>query len=213
MDIPQRFAAVGEALASGSGSVGPCEVAGTALAQDGASLDEALDQLHRTTQAVLGQDPSFDDVRALSRGWSETALAYLHQLSCEDPLTGLSSLAHIRSRLSELYRGTADPGSDHALVVLDLPDAEATDDSFTRAMRMARLGDVARTVFAGSESIGRCGERRIVLLAGRDARLGRRVALLRTMVTFGDRPARLWIEGLPPSDEAAGFLLDELCRG
>ena len=56
--------------------------------------------------------------------WSEATLGYLHQLSCEDPLTGLASLAHVRSRLSELYRcratGTAPCPHTHALVVLDL---------------------------------------------------------------------------------------------
>src|SRR3546814_7933681 len=96
--------------------------------------------------------------------WSESTLAYLHQLSCEDPLTGLASLAHIRSRLSELYRGARAADETHALVVLDLPNDPVGGDSFTRAMRLVRLGEVARTVFAGSETIGRSGSHRVVVL-------------------------------------------------
>ena len=36
--------------------------------------------------------------------WSDATLEYLHDLSCEDPLTGLASLAHVRTRLDEIYR-------------------------------------------------------------------------------------------------------------
>ncbi|NYG60541.1 GGDEF domain-containing protein [Nocardioides daedukensis] len=208
--MPAHFEAVGEALASGSGSIEACEVAGSRLAQDGASLDDALEALNRTALAVTGSEPVFADVRALSMAWSESTLAYLHQLSCEDPMTGLASLAHIRSRLSELYRGAHSVDKTHALVVLDLPNDPVGGDSFTRAMRLVRLGEVARTVFAGSETIGRSGSQRVVVIAERDGRLGRRVALLRKLVS--SEPTRLWIEGLPQTDEAAALLLDELCR-
>lgn len=220
--LPAQFEAVGEALASGSGSVEACEVAGRLLARDGASLDEALDLLSRTTHLVTGSDPAFVDVRALSMAWSESTLAYLHQLSCEDPLTGLASLAHIRSRLSELYRGqlgrsAAELGETHALVVVELPEdrpgrGAPGDDHFTRAMRLTRLGETVRTVFSGTETIGRSGTNRVVVVVDRDARLGRRVALLRKLLGMADHPTRLWIEGLPSTDAAAASLLDELCR-
>ncbi|KRF15318.1 hypothetical protein ASG90_11430 [Nocardioides sp. Soil797] len=223
--LPNQFEAVGEALASGSGSVAACEVAGRLLARDGASLDEALELLSRTTHLVTGQEPAFVDVRALSMAWSESTLAYLHQLSCEDPLTGLASLAHIRSRLSELYRGQLGPsaaepgdlGETHALVVVELPEdrpgrVAPGDDHFTRAMRLTRLGEIVRTVFSGTETIGRSGTNRVVVIVERDARLGRRVALLRKMLATADHPTRVWIEGLPPTDDGAASLLDELCR-
>lgn len=218
--LPSRFEAVGEALASGSGSDRACEVVGRALAQAGVSLDEALAGLRETCQAVSGEDPAFDDIRALSMAWSEATLAYLHQLSCEDPLTGLASLAHLRSRLAELYRGQlgAAPGLEvsHALVVLDgsgvRPQGNfdgAFDGTFDRAMRLARLGAFARTVFSGSEPVGRCGADRVVVIVERSARLGRQVALVRTLAGAG---ARVWIEGLPATDSSAALLLDELCR-
>lgn len=215
--LPDRFEAVGEALASGSGSLRACEVAGRALAQDGVSLDEMLAGLRETSLVVTGADPSFDDVRAMSMAWSEVTLAYLHQLSCEDPLTGLSSLAHIRSRLTELYRGQlgeAGPDETHALVVLDLPEGQPVGgvDSFDRAMRLVQVGEAARTVFAGRESIGRSGPNRIVVVVERSPQLGRRVALLRTLAGTGSEVPRVWIEGLPPTDDGAAMLLDELCR-
>ena len=220
-ELPDRFVAVGEALASGSGSVESCDIAGRSLAQDGASLDEALQALRATALAVTGRDPAFADVQAIANAWSEATLAYLHRLSCEDPLTGLASLAHVRSRLSEIYRcydyadGTVP--HTHALVVLELPEDRPGDrvesDHFSRSLRLARLGETARTVFPGSEIIGRLGNHRVLVLAQRDERLGRRTSLLRTMLLSAPYPTRLWIEGLPATDDSAAILLDELARG
>ena len=219
--LPPRFEAVGEALASGSGSTEACDVAGRSLAQDGASLGEALASLRTTAYAVTRADPAFDDVQALSVAWSEATLAYLHQLSCEDPLTGLASLAHVRSRLTELYRehsaAAAGLRESHALVVIDLPldrpgVVNGENDSFSRVMRLVRLGEAARSVFADGETIGRLGSNRIVVVVARDETLGRRVAILRRMLGVADHPTRAWIEGLPESDDAAAMLLDELAR-
>ena len=226
--LPHRFEAVGEALISGSDVLDVCSVAGQDLARDGASMEETLEALRATWQQVSGVDPSFEVVSALITAWSETTLGYLHQLSCEDPLTGLASQAHLRSRLSELYR--LDQGEDvvpgHALVVCAMPvgddPSEEPGDHFTRAMRLARAGELARTAFARDETIARLGTRRVAVLARRDDRLGRRVRVLRTLLESIDPvdgpgtpapPVRVWIEGLPTSDRGAGMLLDELARG
>lgn len=215
--LPPQFEAVGEALASGSGTIAACEVAGGLLARDGLSLDEALDGLVATARLVLGTDPGFEVTRAFAVAWSEGVLGYLHGLSCDDPLTGLSSLAHLRTRVSDVYRGGGPVPESHALVVVAAPPwpdaASGRDDVLTRAMRTAQLGDTARAVFAGPETIGHVAPGRVVVLAGRDDRIGRRVGLLRTMLDGGVVPhTRVWIEGLPDSDEAAGRLLDELTR-
>ena len=115
-------------------------------------------------------------------------------------MTGLASLAHLRSRLSELYRGElrrAGPTSTprvqetYALIVLDLPFAASVDpDGVTRALQLAQLGVAARTVFPGTEITGRLGLRRIGVLATREAGLGRRVALLRTLTGEVQDPGR-----------------------
>lgn len=225
--LPPRLEAVGEALAAGRSATGACAVAGTQLAKDGASLDEALEALGTTYHEVLGTDPSFDDVRTLARSWSDATLAYLHQMACEDPLTGLASMSHVRTRLSELYRGELRTPvrvrDSHALVVAELateryqdpPESIRARHALTRTMRLSALGDAARTVFAGSETIGQLGADRIVVIVERDDRLGQRVALLRRMARTlhgADEGARVWIEGLPGSDATAALLLDELAR-
>ena len=146
-------------------------------------------------------------------------------------MTGIASLAHVRTRLAELYRGElrgeGEVGSRYALVVADLvaqeghsPHAAAglgslLEDRLSRAMHLARLGESARTVFPGAETIGRLGESRIVVLVSRGTRLGRRVALLRMLVSDLELPglrSRVWIEGLPPTDDGAAMLLTELAR-
>lgn len=228
--LPHRFEAVGEALISGSDMLDVCAVAGQDLARDGASVEETLDGLRATWRQVAGSEPPLEVVTALVAAWSETTLGYLHQLSCDDPLTGLASQAHLRSRLSELYRLEQPPGAGgegihaHALVLCAMSDgddpSEESGDHFTRAMRLARAGELARTAFARDETIARLGTRRVAVLARRDARLARRVQVLRTLLDSVQldgspvgRRARVWIEGLPTSDHGAGMLLDELARG
>lgn len=227
--IPPGFEAVAEALQAlvpGSGldtsetrAQAACQVVGRALALDGASLEEATAALRTTWRTTLGCDPSYDALTALLVAWSDTTLSYLHQLSCEDPLTGLASLAHVRSRVSELYRAVPldGLGGIHVLVVCEIVErvAAPSGDQFTRAMHLAQLGDVARTVFSGPETIGRVGRRRVVVLARRDDRLGTRVRLVRTLtrdLDLGDQPVRVWIEGLPETEAGATTLLDELAR-
>lgn len=224
MGVPPRFQAVAESIASGHGSIEACAVLGHQLAQDGASLEESLEGLRLTSDRVSGHKPAFEDLRALSVAWSETTLGFLHQLSCEEPLTGLATVAHVRSRLSELHRqADTEKGrsvrESYALVVLEPLNTRGpvlgpgAEDVWSRSLRMASLGRLARTAFPGNEIIGRLGLRRVVVVAARDDRLGRRVALLRRLAgcdLAGD--VRVWIEGLPIADNASALLLDELAR-
>jgi GGDEF domain-containing protein len=219
--LPPEFEAVGEALASGSGALAEAyAVLGHWLAVDGISLDEALTGLDTTFRAVLGTAPTFDDTRALSVAWSESILDYLHRLSCEDPVTGLATMAHLQSRLAELYRAQAahGPVSDsHALVVLDVgspTDGETVGAVvLTEDLGVARAAEAIRTAFAGQETIGRLTRHRLTVLAPRDERLGQRVALLRRLLTRTEpAAARVWIEGLPRTPDAAAATLSELAR-
>lgn len=208
--LPRRFEAVGEALADRSASVTEaCWVVGRSLAEMGVSLGESLDRLRSTTQLVSRRDPLFDESHALSLAWSETTLEYLHGLSCADPLTGLSTQAHLRDRIAELYRDSRHDARSHALVVtqLSMPGL----DRLGVARRLAVVGETARSVFSGTEAIGQVGASKIVVVAPRDEALPSRVALLRRMVV--ERAERVWIEGLPSSDSSAVSLLDELARG
>ena len=103
--LPPRFEAVGEALASGMGSVDACAVAGRELALDGVRSTRPSTGCWPPAAWSVGTEPDFGDARALAEAWSESTLEYLHRLTCEDPVTGLASLAHLQSRVSELYRG------------------------------------------------------------------------------------------------------------
>ena len=211
--LPPRFEAAGEALAAGSPFVvETCWVVGRDLAELGISLGESLDGLRATTQLVVGRDPTFCESHALAVSWSEATLGYLHSLSCADPLTGLATHAHLRERISELYRDAR--ACRHALVVTDahLPDGRHDAvDSLAAARRMTLLGQTARSVFTGAAAVGQVGHHRLVVVVPRDETLGSRVSLLKRMVE--NTADRIWIEGLPETDTGAGFLLDELARG
>jgi len=221
--FPARFEAVSERLAAGHDASTACAMVGREMARDGADLGEALDGLRSTYARVLGGEPDFRAVRALGLAWSEETLGYLHQLSCENPLTGLASLPHLRTRLSELYRAGEHAGrstaSDHALVVVDLPVLASTSswsDAFESTMRLVRLAENARVSFPGGETICQANAVRLVVLATRADRIAERVGLLRDLVENpapGSARTRVWIEGLPSSNDGAGRLLDELARG
>ena len=232
--LPPLFEAVGEALASGGGVEAPCEAVGRLLAARGTSLDEALEALARTARAVTGRDPDHAAARAVAVAWSDATLTYLHRLACDDPLTGLASMPHLRGRLADLYRADSDLAvgdlegrratrDGHALVMIELVmveapslrgegDAPSRTDELTGSLVLGQVGATARLVFAGSETIGRVGAARVAVLARRD-RLGPRVAVLARMLEDLGPPVRVWIEGLPGTDGAAAALLDELARG
>ena len=219
--LPSGFEAVGEALVSGAGTVDACAVTGRELALEGVSLDEALHGLEATSRLVCGALPDFADTRALSLGWSEATLGYLHRLTCADPATGLASMAHLQSRVSELYRGQLRESdsvrSGYALVVLDTlrpdpPVGPHPTQAFTADLRAARFAETARSVFAGGEVVGRLDRHRIVVLTTRDPQLGRRVAVVRRMLAELEGGARVWIEGFPQTETAARAALGELAR-
>lgn len=210
---------MGEALASGSDVVVSCAAAGEGLARDGGSMQEALEGLRTTWQVVMGAtDPSYDAVFAMLSAWNETTLGYLHEISCEDPLTGLASQAHLRTRLAELYRHPR--AASYALVLCMMPTGDDPSDEpgdhFTRAMRLTRMGEMARTVFLSNETIARLGTHTVAILVLRDERLDRRVQVLRTLLERLDADASaadVWVDGLPDYETGAVLMLDELARG
>jgi len=215
------YLAIAEALHDGADVVPASDETGRRLAADGVSLVEALDGLSALYRSIAGGEPAFDAVRALSSSWAEASLVYLHSLSCEDPLTGLSSLAHLRSRLGELYReaefrGTSVPQT-HALVVVEPLNPPGTTP-FDRELRLVDVAECLRIVFCGGDVLGRVGSHRAAALVGREPNLPEQVATARALITQWrldtDVPqlARVWIEGLPNTDAMAGRVLDELAR-
>ena len=220
--LPSRFEAVAEALVSGADVGAACTVVGRDVARDGAALGEALSGLRATYHLVRGATPAFDAAEALSVAWSEATLEYLHDLSCEDPLTGLASLAHVRTRLDEIYRESelTDLGvaRSHALVVVELRFGAAMvlpGHQFTRALRLVQVTEALRSVFSGGQTLGRLGLDRAVAVVQRTEDLGVSVGLLRDFLAdldLGSADVRVWIEGLPGTAGSATRLLGELAR-
>jgi hypothetical protein len=212
---------VGEALVSGRSPVAACAVVGSTLARDGASLGEALSGLRATYSALGAADPDFEATEAIAVAWSEATLAFLNDVSCEDPLTGLASLPHLRARLAELYRegelGRVPVRHSHALVVVDIgaeDTATGGDAVFTRALRLTAVTDAIREVFSGEEIIARLGGSRVAVLVRRAPSLGGTLGELAAV--FRRRrlgpPSAVWIEGLPGDGRLAVALLSELVR-
>ena len=208
--VPRGFEAVAEGLVAGdvASTAAAAAEAGRTLAADGASLGEALSALRAcTTQLGLG-DPSYAATEALATAWSEATLAFLGDVSCEDPLTGLSSAAHLRARLEEIYRAAdlvgASVRASHALLVADtggLTDHHVGNvgiDPFAHALTLAGVAEAVRGVFPGEETLARVGHDKVVALVRRPAHLGATVVELRGMLEdLGFPGTRIWVEALP----------------
>ena len=217
--VPTGYEAVAEMLRDGRAENEALRYAGRHAADSGAGLEEALDDLATTVRTVSGSvEPNFGMVRELAHGWSDAQLNYFHSLSCEDPLTGLTSLSHIRTRLGDAYREAGRQGADVGvtLVVVDLVDEEVPMSRLDRAMRLVHVSEMLRSVFSGDETLGRLTGTRAVAVARRDDQLATSVNSLRQLLTAwsgrGGPRSRVWIEGLPPSVSGAVSLLDELAR-
>ncbi len=187
--LPPRFEAVAEALVSATDARPACAVVGRDVARDGAALGEALAGLRTTFDLVRGAEPDYACAEALSVAWSEATLEFLHDLSCEDPLTGMASLAHLRTRLGELYRETELTGShvpgQHALVVVDMVGSQPgrrAEHRFTRALQLVQVSEAIRAVFAGGETIARLSADRAAVVVRRRPELGASVAMLRELL-------------------------------
>jgi hypothetical protein len=224
--VPSGFDAISEAVAAGADVEGPCVVAGQRLAEAGVDLEELLDGLAVTYARAGHAEPAFAAVRALVCGWADSSLQYFHGLSCEDPLTGLATIAHARTRLSELYRRADCTGRQvsgtHALLVVELVGAPPDDpgDRLERSLKLVEVVDALRAVYPTGEPVARAGARRALTVVRRTRRLGEQVAVLRQCLADWSSDAqdhrswshRVWIEGLPADDGTAGLLLDELAR-
>lgn len=218
-DVPAGFDAVAEALVAERSPVSACGVVGRDLASDGVSLGEALSALGATYAVVGAGVPDFAATEALAVAWSEATLDFLHDVTCEDPLTGLASAPHLRTRLAEVYRGADLTGTTvratHALVVVDVPRRSGgllEAPAFGRALGLAAVAEVLREVFAGDETVARLGSDRVAALVRRTDTLGESVTRVRATLERLPLPSHpgVWIEGLPGQPELGIRLLAEL---
>jgi hypothetical protein len=213
-----QFAAMDDALDFGHADIAAvAHVVGAGAASLGSPLQEVLDHLER---AYARQDatPAYEVVKALTLAWSETALIHQHQMSCEDPLTALSTLAHLRTRLGDLYRGAERDGSavrdSHALVVMELPHSTSLN-LLDGSLDMLEAGEALRTVYSGDETISQVAPRRAAALVERARTDRSTLELLQILVrrqSRGDSEPRLWIESPPHNAVGIGYLMTELAR-
>ena len=220
--VPAGFVALADAL-DGTGAVGAAaEEIGRRAACEGAAVDELLGDLART-YLVAGPAPSeppLDVVRVVCTAWADASLRYFHAVSCEDPLTGLASRAHVSSRLAEIYRASERDGVDGApdfvLLIIEIQWADSCSSHFDKVLRTVDVAELMRTVYTGDEVIGQLKDSRVVAIVRRDHRLGESVAgLLGLLHDWQERcgvRTRLWIEGLPASALSGEALIDELAR-
>ncbi|UYM06034.1 hypothetical protein [Solicola gregarius] len=220
-NLPTGFDALVERLVLGGELDGACVRIGESAADAGIPLDEVLDGLERVYRVVRDSEPPFDVTRALTMAWSESSLQYIHAMSCEDPLTGLASLPHVRSGLNEAFRQCERTGvavtEQWALVVVEVPRDRMALPAWG-GLAMLDVAEALRTAFDDRLTIGRAGTHRVIAITQRDADLPMAVSATQELLATqgaGSAPvgsARVWIEGLPSTSSAASLLLDELAR-
>jgi hypothetical protein len=220
--VPAGFEPLFDALEDGGPTLGVVEELGRSEAAEGAALDDVLANLVATYRAAgdIVNEPPFEVVRALAGAWADSSLRFLHSVSCEDPLTGLASLAHVRTRMSEVYRESDRrgllPTSTHALLVVQMHWPDAVTTTFDRLLRLIDVAEILRSVYTGDEVVGQVTGSRAVALVRRDDTIGQSVSSLLSLLQDWEQRTgvvtRLWIEGLPASQLAGEALLDELAR-
>ena len=184
---------------------------GASAASLGVPLHEVFDRVER---AFDGLEPSFAMVRGVAVAWVETSQLLHVEASCEDPLTQLSSLAHLRTRLDGLYRAAVRSDmtvSDaYGLVVVELPRARL--NSLESTLDAVDVSGALRTVFPGDEVIAQLSPRRFCVI-GERKRLDQPTLNLVTVLlrrTFESPPPRVWLELLPPNAADVTWVLDAL---
>lgn len=208
-----------EACLHGQNIWAPAERLGAVRADKGVSLGETLADLDGLV-CVLPDVADGVIHRAASLGWAERMTT--PRAAVFDPLTGLTSVDYLRTRLGEVYRAADVAGSkvsaSHALVTVRLNLAGRT--GWNRLTPLVLAGDAMRTVFDGGQTLARLADHMAVVLADRNPMLARRTHLLTGLVAerlsrdggSGESPARIWIERLPDKAPAAVDLIGELAR-
>lgn len=221
-DLPSGFDALVERLILGGELEGVCVHIGESAATAGVPLDEILRGLEQVYRVACDAEPPFAVTRTLAMAWTEASLQYLHAMSCEDPLTGLASLPHVRSGLNEIYRlcdrTGVQAGDGWALVVAEIERHGQTALPLWGGLAMLEVAEALRTAFDDRVTVGRAGSHRVLAIVRRDADLPVAVAATQELLASersglsSVETTRVWIEGLPTTSSAASLLLDELAR-
>ncbi|MGK5558887.1 hypothetical protein ACSNOI_45530 [Actinomadura kijaniata] len=223
------------AVCLGKGMAVACVRLGRARGRAGIGLGETLDDLGALFAELHWPDPPLSLVRCAAEGWVDSGLMELAAQTCEDPLTGLTTLPYLRSRMAEVYRAAGAlggaPGTavrdTHRLVVVDLP---AQAEPWRRLARAIVVAHDLRAVFRGGETLTLVGMGRAAALVQAGPDLAARLDVLhRTLErTLGAAPVAvggrersyqherdgflIWSEELPASLAEAQELLGRMAR-
>jgi hypothetical protein len=170
-----------------------CWALGAARARAGVGITEGLDDLAALFAVTgTGGPPPFAALRSFAAGWAEWSFAPAGQLHCEDPLTGLATEAYLRTRLAQLYRGTA-RGTCLVAAEPSAPPGELPE----RLAAALNLATALRRAFPGDETLALLGPVRVGAVTRMDERLAGKVARLRdSEILYGRRP-RVRVRALP----------------
>lgn len=165
------FVPVAAAVREGLSAAAASAAAGRRLADEGASLGEALAGL-REVYGEVGEDPPFEVTSALCVAWAEATTEFLDEVTCLDPLTGLCSTSHLRSRIGDVYRQAVrvgdSPARTHALLTAAPRDAPVLgSDPFAPlsvALTSASVREAIRGVVAFEEATAYLGGGALVSL-------------------------------------------------
>ncbi|KAA2260909.1 GGDEF domain-containing protein [Solihabitans fulvus] len=226
--------AVCEAAITGGDLAKPLARLGRARADSGASLEETLRDL--AAFHAVWSNPSFSTgmvspnidampaslLKVIALGWADAPGTPPAGCTSEDGLTGLVTPCYLRTRLAEVYREAEaagrEPGTDHVLVFVALDLSKAV--GWSRLVAMALVADALRAVFAGGETLASVGPSVVAVLGRRDG-LAESLANVRWLVkdklavdpnVQPTGPARIWLERLPDTHQAACDLLVRVGR-
>lgn len=189
---------------------------GASAAQLGDPLEDLLTTIEVAYLEARASDPEYRVIKAAMTAWHEQMTLFNLEVSCEDPLTTMATLAHVRSRIEDAYRvaGTRcrAPEAEYALVLMQFAERPRALP-LEASMDVLRIARVLRLVFDADECFAPLTSRRYVVLAHR-SRIDR-VGDLRTVFAadgLDDAIERIWVESMPPSPDDVSWLLSELSR-
>jgi hypothetical protein len=204
--------AVAAAAYSGTGLAAACALLGAARGRAGVGIGETLTDLAALCYVLHAGDPPLELIKPVAEGWAEAGLAGMSGASCEDPLTGLATVAYLRTRLGEVYLEARHAGGCAAdmyrLLVADLPGRL---DPWDRLSATILLGNDLRAAFPGGETLSLATPGRAVALVRAAAELPFRATGLRRSLAE-HHGARLRLLRPPASHQEALRLLDGLAR-
>ncbi|WP_020668118.1 hypothetical protein [Amycolatopsis nigrescens] len=206
-----------------------------ARAAAGAGLAETLTDL-AALHAVLADPEAVDGfvapdvdatpsrlLRVTAVAWADVAMDQLSTIEVTDPLTGLPTVAYLRTRLGELYRRArrhgGRPSDEHTLLVVSMDLSKV--GGWPRLTSMILAADALRAVFDSGESVASIGPSAVAALVPRDGGIAANAVLLRR--ELNDRLSvdaqlhevgqpRIRVIRLPDDHDAACELLGRLGR-